>query len=74
MLNERPGHAIISDVNEQLINIYLHLKAAPRAVIREVNRLDEVNCDKEYYLAIREDYNRKIQARELDAECAALMI
>ena len=74
MLNERPGHAIISDVNEQLINIYLHLKADPRAVIREVNRLDEGNCDKEYYLAIREDYNRKIQARELDAECAALMI
>lgn len=74
LLNERPGHAIISDVNEQLINIYLHLKADPRAVIREVNRLDEGNCDKEYYLAIREDYNRKIQARELDAECAALII
>lgn len=74
LLNERPKKAIISDVNEQLINIYLQLKADPRAVIREVKRLDEGICDKGYYLVTREAYNKKIQAHELDAECAALMI
>ncbi|MBD5487204.1 MAG: DNA adenine methylase [Lachnospiraceae bacterium] len=74
LLNERPKKAIISDVNEQLINIYLQLKADPRAVIREVKRLDEGICDKDYYLVTREAYNKKIQAHELDAECAALMI
>ena len=74
LLNERPERVVISDVNEQLINIYLQLQADPRAVIREVNRLDEGSCDKDYYLATREAYNKKIQAHELDAECAALMI
>ena len=74
LLNERPKKAIISDVNEQLINTYLQLKADPRAVIRAVKRLDEGICDKDYYLVTREAYNKKIQAHELDAECAALMI
>ena len=74
LLNERPERVVISDVNEQLINIYLQLQADPRAVIREVNRLDEGSCDKDYYLATREAYNKKIQAHELDVECAALMI
>lgn len=74
LLNERPGKALISDINEQLINVYLQLQADPRAVIRAVNKLDEGSCDKDYYIAMREAYNKKIQAHELDAECAALMI
>lgn len=74
LFNERPNRAVISDINEQLINIYIQLKKDPRAVIREVNRLDEGSCDKEYYLATREIYNKKIKAQELDAESAALMI
>ena len=65
LLNERPERVVISDVNEQLINIYLQLQADPRAVIREVNRLDEGSCDKDYYLATREAYNKKIQALNL---------
>lgn len=60
LLNERSGRAVISDVNEQLINIYLQLQAEPRVVIREVNRLDAGSCDKDYYLATREAYNKKI--------------
>ena len=74
LLNERPAKAVISDVNEQLINVYIQLKTDPRAVIRKVNELDAGPCDKDYYLATREAYNKKIQAHELDSECAALMI
>jgi len=74
LFHEKPKKAVISDINEQLINIYLQLQAAPKSVIREVNKLDKGSCDKDYYLAIREAYNKKIQAHELDAECAALMI
>ncbi|MBO4373753.1 MAG: DNA adenine methylase [Lachnospiraceae bacterium] len=74
MLHERPQSAIISDVNEQLINVYRQLQTEPRSVIRAVNKIDEHPCDKEYYLQMREEYNRKISNHELDAECAGLMI
>jgi DNA adenine methylase len=70
----KPEKAVINDTNEQLINIYRQLKADPRAVIRAVNSLDRGPCDKEYYLKRREEYNQKIQNKELDAECAAYMI
>ncbi|SFO18091.1 DNA adenine methylase [Pseudobutyrivibrio sp. JW11] len=70
----KPAKAVINDTNEQLINIYRQLKADPRAVIRAVNSLDRGPCDKEYYLKRREEYNEKIQNKELDAECAAYMI
>lgn len=75
LLNEKPSCAVIGDVNEQLINVYLQLQRDPRAVIHAVNDIDAGgSCDKDYYLSIRERYNKKITARELDAECAGLMI
>jgi DNA adenine methylase len=74
LLNLKPEHAVINDCNEQLINIYLQLQTDPRAVIQEINKLDELPCDKDYYLEVRKHYNEKIVANELDAECAALMI
>lgn len=70
----KPKKAVINDVNEQLINVYRQIKKDPREVIREVNRLDAGVCDKEYYYRCREEYNKKIQTKELDAECAAYMI
>lgn len=74
LLNETPSIAIVSDVNEQLINVYRQLKQDPMAVIREIHKLDEPPCSKEYYLSIRTAYNKKIQLHELDAECAGMMI
>ena len=74
LLYEKPKKAVICDVNEQLINIYRHLKNEPRDVIHVVNKLDKRTCDKEYYLKMREAYNSKISNHELDAECAGLMI
>ena len=69
-----PEQAYVNDVNEQLINLYIQLKIAVEAVLEKVKELDAVPCDKERYYVIRECYNTKIAAKELDAECAALMI
>lgn len=70
----QPERAVINDINEQLLNVYRQLKIDADAVIDVVNKLDANPCDKERYLSIREAYNIKIQAHELDAECAGLMI
>lgn len=74
VLGIKPQKAVINDTNEQLINVYRQLKEDPRQIIRAIDSLDRVTCDKEFYLSIREKYNQKIQKGELDAECAALMI
>ncbi len=69
-----PKRAFVNDINEQLINLYRQLKAAPVAVVDMIEKLDAVPCDKAFYLDVRERYNLKISRRELDAECAALMV
>lgn len=74
LLDFQPEKAIINDVNEQLLNVYLQLKIDAEAVITAVAKYDAVDCDTDYYLSVRSEYNRKIAAHELDAECAALMI
>lgn len=74
LLDFQPQKAVINDVNEQLLNVYRQLKIDAEAVIAAVGRYDAVECDTAYYLSVREEYNRKIIAHELDAECAALMI
>ena len=70
----QPKHAIINDVNEQLLNVYRHLKQDAEPVIKKVRQLDSRPCDKDFYLQTRARYNEKIAVHELDAECAALMI
>lgn len=74
LLDVQPERAIINDTNEQLLNVYRQLKLDAEAVISAVNALDTAPCDVDRYLAIRGKYNSKIKTRELDAECAALMI
>lgn len=74
LLDLQPERAVINDINEQLLNVYGQLKIDADAVIDVVNKLDANPCDKERYLSIREAYNVKIQAHELDAECAGLII
>lgn len=73
-LELKPQRAVINDINEQLINIYRQLKIEPRNIIRAVRKIEETPCNKDYYLAMRERYNKKIADKELDAECSALMI
>lgn len=69
-----PARAFVNDGNEQLVNLYTQLKVAAESVIAKVNEMDAASCTKELYYAVRERYNAKIAGRELDAECAALMI
>ncbi len=74
LLAVAPQKAVINDVNVQLVNLYRQLKHSADDIIGIVNALDSVDCDREYYLLLRERYNQKIAERVLDAECAALMI
>lgn len=69
-----PASAFINDINEQLVNLYIHLKTSVESVIEIVNEMDSKPCDKELYYALRERYNNKIINRNFDSECAALMI
>ena len=73
LLDVQPSRAIINDTNEQLLNIYRQLKINAEAIISSVNLLDAEPCDTNRYIAMREVYNKKISANELDAQCAALM-
>ena len=74
LLDVQPENAVINHTNGQLLNVYRQLKVNPEAVIAAVDELDKVACDKERFYLVRDHYNKKIQAQELDAECAALMI
>lgn len=74
LLDVQPKNAVINDVNEQLLNVYRQLKTDAEAVISILRELDSVECDKEHYLKMRDEYNKKIAAHILDAECAALTI
>lgn len=74
LLDTRPTRAVVNDINEQLINVYRCLKLEPRDVIREIKHIDAKPCNKDYYLEMRDRYNYKIANKELDAECAGLMI
>ena len=70
----KPDKANINDINEQLINVYKQIKRDPDTVINEIQNIESVQCDKEYYLSIRDRYNNKIKENILDAETASLMI
>ena len=70
----QPQNAVVSDINEQLVNAYNQIKNNPVEVISYVNKFDAIECDKDYYLSMRSAFNLKIQAGILDAECAAMLI
>lgn len=74
LLGVSPEKASVNDINEQLINLYTQLRNSVDSVIEKVNSLDAVLCTKDIYYDIRQQYNAKIEAQILDAECAALMI
>lgn len=69
-----PEQASVNDKNEQLVNLYTQLKHDAESVIAMVNEMDATPCTKEYYYETRDRYNAKIAKRDLDTECAALMI
>ena len=74
VLSVCPQRAVINDNNEQLVNLYTQLKYASDLLIQLVSDFDSRDCDKNFYLSMRERYNKKISTHDLDTECAALMI
>lgn len=74
LFDVQPHRAVINDVNEQLLNVYRQLQFNAEAVIEVLCDFDSIECNKDYYLLMRERYNKKITQRILDAECAALTI
>jgi DNA adenine methylase len=74
LFSVQPDSAVINDINPQLVNLYRQLQENADAVIDIIKQLDNVECDKEYYLDKRSEYNTKIAGNVLDAECAALMV
>ena len=73
-LDVHPQNAVINDINAQLLNAYRQLRDNSSLVISCMERLDAKHCNKDVYLARREEYNNKIRNQVFDAECAALMI
>lgn len=74
LLGLQPKNAIVNDINKQLLNVYIQLKENADEVVKAIDRLDERECDLDYYLEIRERYNEKIISEILDVETAAMFI
>lgn len=74
LLELQPPKAVLNDVNRQLWNAYVQLQKNDGDVIAKISAYDSMPCDKKRYLAMRDAYNQKITAGELDAECAAMLI
>ena len=74
LLSVKPEKALINDINEQLISLYIQIRDSVDDVLNKINNLDSVPCTKEFYYSIREQYNQKILSGEKDAQAAALMI
>lgn len=74
LLSVKHEKALINDINEQLINLYIQIRDSVDDVLNKINNLDSVPCTKEFYYSIREQYNQKILSGEKDAQAAALMI
>lgn len=71
-----PANAVINDINRALINTYRQIRQVPQDFLREVNKIDEAMWEdgKEYYYAMRQNYNDKLMKEEFDPKLAALFV
>lgn len=74
LLHNQPRTAHINDTNEQLTNLYIHIRDNPNIIIDTIHTLDAHPATTENYQRNRIRYNHKISTHTLDAECAALLI
>lgn len=72
----QPKKAVINDLNEALINVYVQIRDHVEELIGAIIPLDEkINQDKqEFYYKARELYNTKLLTHTYDIETAALFI
>ena len=73
-----PSHAIINDMNVELINCYNQVKNNLDLVIKELDKIQSehnlVSDHDEYYYSIRDLFNKRRFSVELNYEDAAMMI
>ncbi len=67
------GKAVISDLNEELINLYVVIKERPQDLLKELRKKIYHN-DKETYLKLREEFNRIRGNQSYDVRRAALFL
>jgi DNA adenine methylase len=66
-------HAIISDINDELINLYGAVKTSPKEIIDEIECLPYCNDSRSYYSA-RERFNLILGNKDSAIERAALFV
>lgn len=71
-----PTNAVINDINRALVNAYRQIRQTPQEFLGEVNKIDDAMWEdgKEYYYAMRQNYNDKLMKDEFDPELAALFV
>lgn len=71
-----PGDAVINDINRALINTYRQIRDDAERFLREIQMLDETMWEdgKQYYYALRKQYNDKLIKEEFDVQLAALFV
>ena len=75
LLYLEPIVAIVNDTNEALINLYTQVRDNPNELIDAVSMLDKALKEsynpKEYYLIIRDEFNRQLSTFQNDLNSAA---
>jgi DNA adenine methylase len=74
LLELQPEKATINDINSELINLYKTIKNHPKKFLKELDKLDKVDCNKDFYIETRKKYNNKIAKKQHDIELAALFV
>lgn len=75
-LSIQPQNAIINDINNELIHVYLCIKEQVDNLMTILSEIDALQTEpyKEYYYTMREKYNQKILENDFDIEMAALFV
>lgn len=64
LLDLNPTEAVVSDINLELINMYLQVKYQPQKLLTNINKLDECHESysdpKAFYYEVRKDFNENL--------------
>lgn len=74
LLGLLPGRAVISDLNQQLINVWRWLQRAPNLLIDEYKRIDRETIAEAYYYELRDEHNKYKRERSETVTAAAVFI
>ena len=71
-----PENALINDINEALINVYVQIRENVDSFLDSINRIDSAIGEdgKAYYYSMRNLYNMKLEKKDYAIELAALFV